>query len=167
MLDDFDLSSTRGLASSNGWQCKNPQCRAFIAPRAKGSGRQREYCSTSCRRQHSYALRTKRCKRLTCKNCGALIKQPTGRGRHRLWCSVHCRDSHQYRTQRERRLAISKAWREANPERVKAARQGANTRVRSERVPKRRRKFEASPFREVWWFNHGLGQVVMETTGPV
>jgi hypothetical protein len=93
-----------------------------VTSRARGSGRQREYCSTSCRRHYIYSLRTKPSKRLTCKNCGTPIRQPTGRGRPRLWCSIRCRDRDQYRRYRDSRLARSKAWREAFPERVEASR---------------------------------------------
>ena len=121
MSDRFDLAIAIGRVLRNSRPCKNPHCCRLIMLRAKGSGRQPEYCSQRCRKYRYWALRIKRAKRLTCKNCGTEIQQPTGAGRPRLWCSTHCRANYHYYTNREHRLALSKAWRQANPERVKAA----------------------------------------------
>jgi hypothetical protein len=117
---NFSIAIGRVLRNSR--PCKNPQCRSLVALRAKGSGRQPEYCSQICRKRHYCLLQPKRPKRLTCKNCGTQIKQPTGRGRPRLWCSIHCRATYHYRANHEHRLALSRAWRKANPEQAKASR---------------------------------------------
>jgi hypothetical protein len=70
MSDRFNLSVAIGHVLGTSRRCKNPQCCALVTSRASGSGRQREYCSTSCRKHYIYSLRTKPRKRLTCKNCG-------------------------------------------------------------------------------------------------
>jgi hypothetical protein len=142
MSDHLKLSVAIGHVLRTSRPCKNPQCSALVTSRAKGSGRQREYCSTSCRRHYIYSLRAKPSKRLNCKNCGAPIRQPTGRGRPRLWCSIRCRDRDQYRRYRESRLARSKAWREANPERVRAFRK-AWYQANAERIKAASKRFSA------------------------
>jgi hypothetical protein len=156
MSDRFDLALAIGRVLRNSRPCKNPPCRALIKLRAKGSGRQPEYCSQTCQKRHYRSLRTQHPKRLTCKNCGTQIQQPTGRGRARLWCSMHCAASYHYRTNREHRLALSKAWREANPERVKATRRAwreANKKVKAREAANRRpgqRATEASETAFSW-----------------
>ena len=87
-------------------------CDALFVPDKKESNAQwqrRRFCSRRCAGRYR-AMRSDGLAKGNCQDCGTFVVGLIAR------CCKSCRGKRRYNAQRERLLALNRAWREANPE---------------------------------------------------